>query len=135
MATRKNLKKTGKPRRGGAKTGRIEKAKRMYSRNNPLLQSKASEFPSSEKFFSSYTPEYEKLYIETPAFRKNITTYVLDLPKKQFKEKLWFLMEKDIIDVKTMNGHKNQVTRLKVNYKYVLGKQIIIYLTKNIIIP
>ena len=103
MATRKNLKKTGKPRRGGAKTGRIEKAKRMYSRNNPLLQSKASEFPSSEKFFSSYTPEYEKLYIETPAFRKNITTYVLDLPKKQFKEKLWFLMEKDIIDVKTMN--------------------------------
>ena len=103
MATRKNLKKTGKPRRGGAKTGRIEKAKRMYSRNNPLLQSKASEFPSSEKFFSSYTPEYEKLYIEIPAFRKNITTYVLDLPKKQFKEKLWFLMEKDIIDVKTMN--------------------------------
>ena len=103
MATRKNFKKTGKPRRGGAKTGRIEKAKRMYSRNNPLLQSKASEFPSSEKFFSSYTPEYEKLYIETPAFRKNITTYVLDLPKKQFKEKLWFLMEKDIIDVKTMN--------------------------------
>ena len=103
MATRKNLKKTGKPRRGGAKTGRIEKAKRMYSRNNPLLKSKASEFPSSEKFFSSYTPEYEKLYIETPAFRKNITTYVLDLPKKQFKEKLWFLMEKDIIDVKTMN--------------------------------
>ena len=103
MATRKNLKKTGKPRRGGAKTGRIEKAKRMYSRNNPLLKSKASEFPSSEKFFSSYTPEYEKLYIETPAFRKNITTYVLDLPKKQFKEKLWFLMEKDIIDGKTMN--------------------------------
>lgn len=114
MATRKNLKKTGKPKRRGAKKRKTVRKGGMWpftKKEAPVHPTRSFDIPTPDVFFSNYIPQYKKMYKQLPGLKNSIETYILNLPRKEFEEKRMFLLK---------NGIVSAPESLEIQFKHVV---------------
>jgi hypothetical protein len=125
MATRKNLKKTGKrvkPRRGGAKKRKTVKKGGMWPFTT-VHPTDSFDIPTPDVFFSNYIPQYKQMYKQLPQLRQRIETYILKFPRKEFIKKIDFLFDKKIISASAPDTIDIQIKHVvKYEDQYPEGK-------------